>query len=376
VSRGWNARIGVTVILEISETEILTTLSKSIALLAAAAFFTVESSALACSRAAFVTDGGDVFVGRTQDWTEKVNSTFRVFPRGAERVGSADENALTWESTYGSVVLTGYDAGTHEGVNEAGLAVHQLFLAEDLDFGERDLARPGLSIMLQAQYILDSFATVAEAVAAIEASDIQILPLILPNGKPTHLHLSLTDATGDSAVIEYTAGDGRPNIFHDRRFVVMTNEPTFDRQVENLRKYRGFGGDAPLPGERTPADRFVRAAYYVNALPQPESRDMGVAYIMSVMRNVSVPYGAGDPERPNVANTIFRSVQDLGGQRYFFESTFAPNVVWVDWSGLDFSEDGAELELRVEERIQSLTGDVTDLLAPPAQPFRWSLANE
>ena len=346
------------------------------AALAALTVLSAEGTALACSRAAFVTDAGDVFVGRNQDWTEKVDSTFNVFPRGLERVGSADENPLTWTSKFGSLVITGYDSGTHEGVNEAGLAAHQLFLAQDLDFGERDLDRPGLGVMMQAQYMLDSFATVAEAVAAIEASDVQIVPLILPNGEPTDLHLSLTDATGDSAIIEYTEDGGRPRIYHDRRFVVMTNEPTFDRQIENLRQYRGFGGEAALPGERTPSDRFVRAAYYVTALPEPETRDIGVAYTMSVMRNVSVPHGSGEPGRPNVANTIFRSVQDLGGQRYFFESTFAPNVVWVDWSGLDFSEGAAELELRVEERILSLTGDVTDELAPPAEPFVWSLASD
>ena len=349
---------------------------RRVAALAALVFLCAGGVALACSRAAFVTDAGDVFVGRTQDWTEKVNSTFNVFPRGMERVGSTDENPLTWTSKFGSLVITGYDAGTHEGINEAGLAAHQLFLAQDLDFGTRDLNRPGLGVMMQAQYVLDSFATVAEAVAAIEASVIQIVPLILPNGEPTDLHLSLTDATGDSAVIEYTEEGGRPRIYHDRRFVVMTNEPTFDRQIENLQKYRGFGGEAPLPGERKPADRFVRAAYYVNALPEPESRDIGVAYTMSVMRNVSVPHGSGEPGRPNVANTIFRSVQDLSGQRYFFESTFAPNVVWVDWSGIDFSEGAPELQLRVEERILSLTGDVTDALAPRAKAFVWSLASD
>lgn len=346
------------------------------ATLACLMFLSAESVALACSRAVFVTDAGDVFVGRSQDWTERVNSTFRVFPRGVERVGFSDANPLTWTSRFGSVVITGYDAGTHEGVNEAGLAAHQLFLAEDVDFGARDVDRPGLGIMMQAQFFLDSFATVAEAVAAVESTDIQIVPLILPNGRPTDLHLSLTDATGDSAVIEYTEEGGRPRIFHDRRFTVMTNEPTFDKQIDNLSRYRGFGGDDPLPGERTPADRFVRAAYYVNALPQPESRDMGVAYTMSVIRNISVPYGAGDPDRPNVANTIFRSVQDLEGRRYFFESTFAPNVVWLDWSGIDFSEGANELQLRVEERILSLTGDITDELAPPSEPFAWSLASE
>lgn len=91
------------------------------------------------------------------------------------------------------------------------------------------------------------------------------------------MHISLVDKTGDSAVIEYVGGKAR--IDHDKRFTVMTNEPTYDKQIENLKKYRTFGGDEPLPGERTPSDRFVRAAYYANGLPQPTSRGRGGVHV-------------------------------------------------------------------------------------------------
>lgn len=171
------------------------------------------------------------------------------------------------------------------------------------------------------------------------------------------MHVSLSDKSGDSAVIEYSGGTAR--VYHDRRFTVMTNEPTYDKQIENLQQYRTFGGDDPLPGERTPTDRFVRAAYYANGLPVPANPDEGAAYIFSVIRHVSVPFGLGDPDRPNVASTIFRTVQDLTGGRYFFESTYAPNVVGVDMTKLDFTAGGPELELQVEKEIFSLSGDVT-----------------
>jgi choloylglycine hydrolase len=167
-------------------------------------------------------------------------------------------------------------------------------------------------------------------------------------------------------VIEYI--DGKAKIYHDRRFTVMTNEPTYDKQIENLKQYRTFGGDKPLPGERTPSDRFVRAAYYANGLPKTANPAEGAAYMFSVIRNVSVPFGSPDPDKPNVSSTIFRTVQDLTGGRYYFESTYAPNVVWIDYSKLDFSEGTGEKELQVEKNIFSLSGDVTDLLKP-AKPF-------
>jgi choloylglycine hydrolase len=142
----------------------------------------------------------------------------------------------------------------------------------------------------------------------------------------------------------------------------MTNEPTYDKQIENLKQYRTFGGDKALPGERTPTDRFVRAAYYASNLPTPATPEEGAAYMFSVMRNVSVPFGKPDPEKPNVSSTIFRTVIDLTGGRYYFESTYAPNVVWLDISKIDFSSGKPEMELQVEKKIFSLSGNVTGQL--------------
>ncbi len=324
------------------------------------------SSALSCTRVMWVAGDNQVFVGRTQDWTERANSAFRVYPRGIKRTGAVAENPHEWTSKYGSVVLSAYDSGTHEGVNEKGLSAHALYLAVEAAFGERDPKLEAIGVMQWVQYYLDNHATVAEAVEAQKSFAFQIEPLILPNGYPTLVHISLSDKSGDSAVIEYI--DGKAKIYHDKRFTVMTNEPTYDKQIENLKQYRTFGGDKPLPGERTPSDRFVRAAYYASGLPKPTSRGEGAAYMFSVIRNVSVPFGLGDPDRPNVASTIFRTVIDLTGGRYYFESTYAPNVVWVDYDKIDFSQGRPEMELQVEKKIFSLNGDVTGLLQP-AKPF-------
>lgn len=281
-----------------------------------------------------------------------------MFPRGIERVGAVTQNPHKWISKYGSVALTAYDNATHQGVNEKGLSVHVLYLADVCDFGKRDPKREGIGVLQWAQYYLDNYAKVAEAVEAHKSIAFQIEPIVLPNGAPTMLHVSIEDKTGDSAVIEYIGG--KAEIHHDRRYTVMTNEPVYEKQIENLKQYRTFGGDKPLPGERKSMDRFVRAAVYVNALPKPSNPGEGAAYIMSVMRNTSVPFGLGDPEKPNISPTYFRTVVDLTDGKYYFESTLAPNVVWIDTSKLDFTKGQDEQELQVEKRIMELHGDVTD----------------
>ena len=218
----------------------------------------LANTALPCSRVLWNPGNGHVFVGRTQDWTEKANSAFRVFPRGMERSGAVAENPHKWTSKYGSLIITGYDIATHEGVNEKGLSAGILYLAGDCDYGKRDPKLAGIGVTQWVQYFLDNYATVAEAVEAQKNIPFQIDSLILPNSFPTLVHMSLSDKSGDSAVIEYVGG--KAQIYHDKSFTVMTNEPTYDKQIENLKQYRTFGGDKPLPGERTPTDRFVRAA--------------------------------------------------------------------------------------------------------------------
>jgi hypothetical protein len=188
---------------------------------------------------------GEVFVGRTQDWTEKANSAFRVYPRGIERTGAVAENPHKWTSKYGSVAVSAYDMGTHEGVNEKGLSAHALYLAVENSFDPRDAKLEGIGIMQWVQYYLDNYATVAEAVEAQKSWAFQIEPLILPNGFPTLVHVSLSDKSGDSAVVEFIGGKARrlrlcpahsalanrtPDEFHDHHLAsAVTND-----QVQNL----------------------------------------------------------------------------------------------------------------------------------------------
>ncbi|HMS34102.1 MAG TPA: hypothetical protein PKC91_08445 [Ignavibacteria bacterium] len=74
----------------------------------------------------WVTAGGHVYVGSTQDWTEKANSAFRMYKRGISRTGAVQENPFPWTSKYGSLVLSAYETGTHQGVNEKGFSAHIL----------------------------------------------------------------------------------------------------------------------------------------------------------------------------------------------------------------------------------------------------------
>lgn len=328
----------------------------------------------ACSRVLSADNGQAVVVARNTDWVEDMRTNLWAFPRGIARSGqSGDNNAIAWTSKYGSVIATAYDLGTGDGLNEKGLIANLLWLASS-DYGKRDPRVPGLSVSLWAQYMLDNFSTVAEAVAATERRNFQVLPGVFKvAGKDmvVTVHLSLADATGDSAVIEITDG-GTPKIYHDRSYTVMTNDPEFPEQLENLRRYQGFGGREPLPGTTEAADRFVRAAYYLEHLPKPNDYREAVAGILSVARNVAQPFGRSELKHPDLSHTIWRTVADATDRIYFFESVLSPNIVWARLDGLDLEAGAAVLKLDLVHG-GDLVGDVTAAFKPSA-PFAFRKA--
>lgn len=296
----------------------------------------VTGKADACTRAVYLGPDNMIVTGRTMDWKEDPQSNIYFFPRGMERRGGKTDNTIKWTSVYGSVVTAGYDIGVCDGMNEKGLVANLLFLAES-DYHRPDDKRPVMGLSIWTQYVLDNFATVDEAVEVLGKEVFRIDDPDLPNGAKSTLHLSISDPTGNSAIFEYI--NGNLVIHHGRDCQVMTNSPTYDKQQTLDDYWEQIGGLVMLPGTNRASDRFVRASFYIKALPQTADYRQAVAGVFSVMRNVSVPLGISIPSQPNIASTRWRTVADQKNRVYYFESTLSPDIFWIDLNALDFSAD-------------------------------------
>lgn len=301
------------------------------------------ASADACTRAVYLGANGNVITARSMDWKSDILSNMWILPRGIARSGEAGPNSIKWTSKYGSVVVSGYDVSTTDGVNEKGLEANLLWLVES-EYPHFDAkSKPGLTIAAWAQYMLDNFATVDEAVTALQKEPFTIVTDNVPGeDRLTTLHLSLSDATGDSAIVEYI--NGKQVIHHSREYQVMTNSPIFDQQLALNAYWKDIGGTVMLPGTNRAADRFARASFYINAIPKQEDPNKALASVFSVIRNASVPYGLNTPEEPNISSTRWRTVFDHKRQLYFFESALTPNTFWVDLKKLDFSKETGKVK--------------------------------
>ncbi|WP_366555195.1 linear amide C-N hydrolase [Aquibaculum sediminis] len=320
----------------------------------------MSETAMACSRVLWNSNDQANVVARTMDLYMSDEGEFVVSPRGIARDGmTGDDNAMTWSSKYGASTITAFGIAATDGLNEAGLAANLLYLTGS-EYGERDESLPGVSNVMLAQYALDNFGTVDEALEGL--ASIQVVATEVA-GRAWPLHLSLADASGDSAVIEFI--DGEMVVHHGRDVTVMTNEPTYEEQLANLTNYKPFGGELSLPGDIDPLSRFVRASTYLETLPEPENVQEAVAGAYSVVRNVAVPFGAQDSsagDAEDTWSTLWFTLADTTNLTYFFQSTQSPNLYWVDFENVDLSE-GAPV-LKVDAYDYTLSGEISERLEP------------
>ncbi len=313
-----------------------------------------------CTRIVYQTNSDKFITGRGMDWndpTAKFN--VMVLPRGMQQKGSNLDNGLTWTSKYGSVFISMYGGASSDGLNEHGLAVNALYLAE-ADYGDYTLSdKPTLSIGAWVQYFLDNFATVDEAVAAMQNPPFVIVAPLLQNGRPASVHLSLSDVNGDSAILEYL--DGELVVHHSKAYTVLTNSPTFDEQLAIDRYWKTVGGNRMLPGTINAADRFVRVNYFLESTPKFEDGEMATAAAMSIMRSIGVPLGMADPDHPNISATLWRSLADHSAKRYYFESSLQPALFWVDLQDVNLDSGAPIMGVEVDGEVL-LRGNIADKL--------------
>ena len=318
------------------------------------------TSTLACSRFTYTGKDQLVVTGRTLDWMEPLKTDLWAMPVGVERVGAPDGHGLHWRAKYGSIVASGYDMATADGMNTAGLDVNNLYMAST-QYPKHVAGQSSLSVYSWGQYILDNYATVDEAVKGFTPLKLNILAPVLPNGSVPTVHLAISDATGDNAVFEYI--DGKLVVHHGKQYKVMTNEPRYDQQLALNYYWLSLKG-VFLPGTARPEDRYVRASYYLSQAPETADVKKAVATVFSIVHNISTPFSVDlDPKHPNIAPTRWSSVADLKHKVYYFQQTNQPNTFWINMSKLDLGA-GAKIKRLPLQGGQIYSGDVADQFEP------------
>lgn len=327
-----------------------------------------HSDSHACTRLVYHGPDNTVITARTMDFRTEIPADLWLFPRGIKRTGLTGVNTIEWTSKYGSLAASSFNIATSDGMNEKGLVANVLWLVET-KYPQFDGTRPGLAVSLWVQYVLDNFATVTEAVKELSQEKFVVVSDKIPGTEIfVPLHLSISDASGDSAIFEYI--DGKLVIHHDPNYTVMTNSPVFEKQLALYEYWREIGGLSMLPGTNRAADRFVRASFYLGVIPKTSDVRTALAAVFSVIRNCSVPFGISIPEQPNISTTQWRAVSDHKHLTYYFDRVTSPNVFSVDLRKLDFNE-GSPIKKLPASHDETYSGEVSALFEP-TEPFEFA----
>ena len=342
------------------------------------------NAARACTGIQLTASDGTVIHARTLEFGVDLESNVLFVPRGYARVGATPEgdNGLRWTTKYASVGPNGVGVPyLFDGLNEKGLAVGTFYFPNSPDYPpyEKSKADKTLASWEVNSWILENFATVDEVKAAVDSI---VVPAVVFKAwnYALPLHYIVHDASGQCIVIEPC--DGRLKVF-DNPLGVLTNSPTFDWHMTNLRNYvnlsptnlpskrlgsvlfnpTGQGsGMLGMPGDYTPPSRFVRAVMFSkNVYPVKTGREV-VLQAFHILNNFDIPDGVARDRKKDVHGnppadyTQWTSVNDLKAKRFYFKTHKNNQIRVVDLMKMDLdAKQMTTISMQAEQKIESAT---------------------
>lgn len=301
-------------------------------------------AALACTAVDIVAADRSIVAGRTMEWAFDMKWTLVSAPKGTQLALSAPPSVkLPVVTVATKYAVVGISAGVIpggallEGQNSAGLGMSGNFLPGFTQYQtvtQKD--KSYVSILAFGSWALGNHGSVAELRAALPTIKVWSDPSLPSGPTPPTLHFVFTDRTGAGVIVEYLNGELRQ---YDNAAHVLTNAPTYDWHLLNLRNYLNLstvgvsslqigtsnvtaigqgGGLTGIPGDYTPPARFVRAAFLRHYLVQPKNAAEAAQAIGHVLNTVDIPVGiAQSREGANLVSdyTQWVAIKDLTNNR-------------------------------------------------------------
>lgn len=278
----------------------------------------------------------ELVFGKNYDWSISFGYVF-VNKKNVEKIAFISNGApAKWISKYGSVTFNQFGREFPSGgMNEAGLVIELMWL-EGTKYPEPD-DRPLVGGTLSwIQYQLDNSQTIEDVVA----SDKNIR--ISQNSVP--IHYLIADKTGKCMSVEFLDGKMVYHTLETMPYKTLTND-TYEKSVEYLKRYEGFGGNEPIKSEKSSLGRFVTACSMVKSY-KPEPGKTAVDYGFEILKTVD----QGD-------YTQWSIIYDIKNAVVYFKTSDNKKVKNISFSKLSF-ECGTEVKMF--DMNSDFEGDIND----------------
>lgn len=298
-----------------------------------------------CTGLALETKDGLHLFGRNMDIEYSFNQSIIFIPRNFKCVNKSNKKELTTKyAVLGmGTILDDYPTFA-DGMNEKGLGCAGLNFPVYVSYSKEDIeGKTNIPVYNFLLWVLANFSSVEEVKEALKNANIVDIPISenIPN---TTLHWMISDITGKSIVVEQTKE--KLNVF-DNNIGVLTNSPTFDWHVANLNQYvslrynqvpefklgdqsltaLGQGtGLVGLPGDFTPASRFVRVAFLRDAMIKNDKDSIDLIEFFHILNNVAMVRGSTRTIEEKSDLTQYTSCMCLEKGIYYY-NTYESNQI-------------------------------------------------
>ena len=298
-----------------------------------------------CTGLALETKDGLHLFGRNMDIEYSFNQSIIFIPRNFKCVNKSNKKELTTKYAVLGMGTIFDDYPTFaDGMNEKGLGCAGLNFPVYVSYSKEDIeGKTNIPVYNFLLWVLANFSSVEEVKEALKNANIVDIPISenIPN---TTLHWMISDITGKSIVVEQTKE--KLNVF-DNNIGVLTNSPTFDWHVANLNQYvslrynqvpefklgdqsltaLGQGtGLVGLPGDFTPASRFIRVAFLRDAMIKNDKDSIDLIEFFHILNNVAMVRGSTRTVEEKSDLTQYTSCMCLEKGIYYY-NTYENNQI-------------------------------------------------
>jgi choloylglycine hydrolase len=337
-----------------------------------------------CTGIMLNSEDGSLVHGRTAEFGFYIDTTIVVVPRGYKFVGDTPMGqGMEYVSKYAAIGIIAYeDVNLIDGMNEEGLAVGAFYFPSFCGYTPitTNNRHKALSPSDFSNWILSQFSSVSDVQEAIEAETVVIVPTLIDGWgeEPPPYHYIVYDKSGACIVIEPLNGK---LVVYENPIGVITNSPTFDWQMINLRNYvaldprnvppiniDGFtikqigqgSGMLGLPGDFTPPSRFVRATVFCATSIPEKNAEKSIIQAFHILNNFDIPVGVAREQYNGkllTDYTMLTVARDPGSLRYYYKSYDDQTIRFVDLS--DFDLNANSIKMLSTESVQPMV-NMTD----------------
>jgi choloylglycine hydrolase len=341
----------------------------------------ISTNTQACTGIRLKADDGSIVYARTLEFSQPIESEILFMPSDYQCRGVTaydDIPGLAWKSKYAALGANALGfTELVDGVNEKGLAGGIFYFPGYADFptATKDNASDAIAPWQLLTWILttcESVDQVKKELPKVQVSQVPVGGIIHP------VHYIVHDKQGNSLVIEYMNGTLD---MHDNPLGALTNSPSFDWHVTNLRNYINlnplnvpkieidnislapFGqgsGMFGLPGDFTPPSRFVRAVTFSQSAYKGKNGKEALDNAFHILNLIEIPKGVVRlSAEKQIDYTQWTSAVNVSTQQYHFHTYDNRQIHMLDLNKLKNRKTKAILPMQYPETTVDLTNEVS-----------------